>query len=62
MFWPSGERCSMIDSIWSKPAMPLAASVRTGPAEIAFTRIPRGPELVGQVAHAGFERGLGAPP
>ena len=39
--------------------MPDAASVFTGPAEIAFTRMFRGPELGRQVPHRRLERGLG---
>ena len=34
------------------------ASVLIGPAEIAFTRMPCGPEVVGEVAHGRLERGL----
>ena len=35
----SGERSSTIDSIVGKPAIERAASVRTGPAETALTRM-----------------------
>jgi hypothetical protein len=43
MLRPSGERSSMIDSMSLNPAIPADASVRTGPAEMAFTRIDAGP-------------------
>ena len=39
--------------------MPPADRVRIGPAEIALTRIPSGPEVRGEVAHRRLERGLG---
>jgi hypothetical protein len=39
--------------------MPEAASVLIGPAEIALTRMLLLAEIGGQIAHAGFERGLG---
>ena len=39
--------------------MPDAASVRIGPAEIALTRMPSGPEVRGEVADRRLERRLG---
>ena len=42
-----------------KSLMPEAASVLIGPAEMPLTRTPRAPRLCRQVAHAGFQRGLG---
>ena len=39
----SGARSSTIASIVGKPAIERAASVRTGPAEMAFTRVPPSP-------------------
>lgn len=38
-----GARSTNIDSISVKPAIDRAASVRTGPAETAFTRISFAP-------------------
>ena len=38
--------------------MPEAASVFTGPAEIALTRMLLGAEIAREIAHRAFERGL----
>ena len=43
------------------PVTPMAAIVRTGPALIAFTRIPSGPRSVGEVSDRCFERCLRDP-
>ena len=39
----SGARSAAWSAIEPKPGMPRAASVRTGPAEIALTRMPASP-------------------
>ena len=39
--------------------MPLAARVLIGPAQMALTRMPSLAQILGQIHHAGFERGLG---
>ena len=43
MFARSGATSANEPYIFLKPPMPAAASVRTGPAEIALTRMPSGP-------------------
>ena len=43
MFARNGAVSANEPYIFLKPAMPAAASVRIGPAEIALTRIPDGP-------------------
>ena len=42
-----------------KPPMPAAASVLTGPAEMALTRMFFGPQICREVADRAFERRLG---
>ena len=54
----SGERSSKIASIVVKPAIERAASVRTGPAETALTRMFFWPEVPGEVADGRVERRL----
>ena len=39
--------------------MPDAASVLIGPAEIALTRMPFGPEIAREIPHRRLERRLG---
>ena len=55
---PIGARCAASLSSRSKSFRPEAARVFSGPGEIACTRMPLRPELVGEIAAAGFERRL----
>jgi hypothetical protein len=54
----SGALAAKPSSSLPKSLMPAAASVLIGPAEMPLTRCPWGPGWR-QVAHAGFQRGLG---
>ena len=54
----SGARSTCAFSMSPSPEMPRAASVLIGPAEMALTRMFLRAEIVGEVAHAGFERGF----
>ena len=59
MSQPSGACARHSSASCSKPGIPRAATVPSGPAETRLTRMPLGPEVAGQVARDGLERRLG---